>query len=142
MSRLYCSCVFTNTFAEIDNAFTNFQKSTSAEKYKEAVKQAQKIVGLLKESHEKHLEKHNFDALRSTLELRKLEAINANFEPIQTNAWKPGDLKRLRMPDKKRSKKDEANRKKKAKIASTQQKTKKMKGAPPPVGGNGVESGK
>jgi hypothetical protein len=48
------------------------------------------------------------------------------------------------MPDKKRSKKDEANRKKKAKIASTQVKTKKMKGtgAPPPVGGNGVESGK
>lgn len=128
MNRLYCSCVFTNTYAEIDNAFTNFQNSVATEKFKEAVKHAQTIMAQYKESHEKHLEKHNFDALRSALETKKFEAINATFEPVQTNAWKHGDLKRLRLPPKKKSKKEEAIRKKKAKIAATQQKSKKLKG--------------
>jgi len=125
LNRLFCSCVFTNVFAEIDNAFSNFQKCVTTEKYKEAVKHSQTLMRLLKESHEKHLEKHNFDALRSALETKKFEAINSTFEPVQTNAWKPGDLKRLRMPPKKKSKKEEAIRKKKAKLALTNAKTKK-----------------
>lgn len=127
LNRLYCNCVFSDTFTEIKAALKSFELSQANAKYKESVKHVHTLLENFKEIHEKHLQKYNFDVLRSMLELKKFESINSNTDPVQTNAWKPGDLKRLRLPPKKKSKKEEAFQRKKIKIANTQSKTKKLK---------------
>lgn len=113
-TRLESACIFTDGARELEARLAKVDqllpKGNAA--LKDAVKEMQATLMLLKKDYHDHVTLYNRNYQRSMMELQKMRAINPiGVAPIQTNGWKVGDVKRLREPPPRKSKDDKGSKK-------------------------------
>lgn len=99
----------------MESSLALIESAIENKKHKEAITEVKKELVRLKEDYKLHITEYNKEYMRSMMELSKTRVLNPvdGELVLQSSAWKPGDTKRLRNPQKKKkNKKDEKNKKK------------------------------